>query len=182
MNPLLCIVKVGRQPKPAIYKLYDFAKGSTDVIGQRIGNYTRKPKSRWEKFSAMAYVLDTCRVNASLVAAMSAGKNPRAQDAFQFGWELGKERVLPFVQARTLNNLSSVTQWKVQRVLGKPLTNTPLPANRQPLPSKSKSERRCIDCKKEIFEAGQETRTNRLPPLKNKCQRCGEAVCKKHVW
>ena len=56
MNPLLDTVKEGRQPKPAICKLYDFTKAGTDNIDQRIGYYTYTPKSpRW-KMTARSYM------------------------------------------------------------------------------------------------------------------------------
>ena len=84
MQPLLGTVKEGRQPKPALYKLYDFTKGGTDIIDQRMGYYSCKPKSpRWT-ITALSYMLDTCRVNASTVLAMNDGRNPREQDASHF--------------------------------------------------------------------------------------------------
>ena len=90
MQPPLGSMKEGRQPKPAIYKLYYFTKGGTDVIDQRMVYYTSKPKApRWS-VTALSYVLDTCRVNASTInAAMNAGRNPRSQDAFQLGLSMG---------------------------------------------------------------------------------------------
>lgn len=38
---LLGVTKDDQQKKPAIYKLYDFTKGGTDIIDQRINFYTQ---------------------------------------------------------------------------------------------------------------------------------------------
>lgn len=40
MQPLMGVTKEDDKKKPAIYKLYDFTKGGTDIIDQRIGFYT----------------------------------------------------------------------------------------------------------------------------------------------
>ena len=45
-QPILGTAKGDVRLKPAIYKVYDFTKGGTDVIDQRINLYTCKAKSR----------------------------------------------------------------------------------------------------------------------------------------
>ena len=45
--------------KPAIYKLYDFTKGGTDIVDQKMGSYTCKAKSRKWSMVAFYYILDT---------------------------------------------------------------------------------------------------------------------------
>ena len=46
--PLLATTKDDNKNKPAIYKLYDFSKGETDIIDQRMGFYSCTSKSkRW---------------------------------------------------------------------------------------------------------------------------------------
>ena len=118
IQPLLGTVKEGRQPKPALYKLYDYTKGGTDVIDQRMGFYCCKSKSPKWTITALSYVLDTCRVNASTLLAMNFGQSPRAQDSFQFGWNLAMALIVPFVQARQLNGLGVSVQWKISMILG----------------------------------------------------------------
>ena len=44
--PILGITKDDRKSKLGIYKVYDFTKGGTDIIDQRMIFYTCKPKSR----------------------------------------------------------------------------------------------------------------------------------------
>ena len=89
IQALLGIVKEGRQPKTAIYKLYGFTKGGTDIIDLRMGYYSSKLKfPRWT-VTTLLYLLDTCRINTSTIIAMNAGRNPRSQDAFQLGLSMG---------------------------------------------------------------------------------------------
>ena len=50
--------------KPAIGKQYDFTKGGTDIVHQKMEYISVKPKSlRWT-ISAFSYILDTARVNS----------------------------------------------------------------------------------------------------------------------
>ena len=75
--PLLATTKDNNKSKPAIYKLYDFSRGGTDIIDQRMGFYSCKPKSKRWIMNSFWYVLDTCRVNASTINAMNNNLQPR---------------------------------------------------------------------------------------------------------
>ena len=46
MSSLLGNITDDNKRKPAILKLYDFTKGGTDVVDQKMGTYTVKSKSR----------------------------------------------------------------------------------------------------------------------------------------
>ena len=46
MSSLLGNITDDNKRKPAILKLYDFTKGGTDVVDQKLGTYTVKSKSR----------------------------------------------------------------------------------------------------------------------------------------
>ena len=46
MEPLLGVTKDDQKKKPALYKFYDFTKGGTDIVDQKMGSYTVKPKYR----------------------------------------------------------------------------------------------------------------------------------------
>ena len=69
VQPILGVTKDDGKKKPAIYKLYDFTKGGTDVMDHRIGTYTYKAKSNRWTLTAFSYILDVCRINASTVLA-----------------------------------------------------------------------------------------------------------------
>jgi len=88
MMPIFGVSKDDQKHKPAIYKFYDFTKGGTDIVDQRIGYYTAKAKSRRWTMTSFAYVLDTCRVNASTILALNNAKDPRMQASFDFGMDL----------------------------------------------------------------------------------------------
>ena len=76
MRPLLGVTSDDGKKKPALYKLYDFTKGGTDIVDQKFGNYTVKTKSRKWTTVAFSYPLDTVRVNAMTVAALNNDKEP----------------------------------------------------------------------------------------------------------
>ena len=57
--PLLATTKNDNKIKPAIYKLYDFSKDETDIIGQKMGFYSCKMKSKRWSMNAFSYVLNT---------------------------------------------------------------------------------------------------------------------------
>ena len=105
MQPHLGTAKDGRQPKPALYKLYDYTKGGTDIIDQHLGLYSFKSISPNWTITPLSSVFDTCRVKPSNVLAMNLGHNPRAQDSFQFGWNLAMKLIVPFLKASPLNGL-----------------------------------------------------------------------------
>ena len=68
-SPILGIRKDGKS-KLGIYKVYDFTKGGTDIIDQRIGFYTCKPKSRKWTMTLFSYVVDMARVKMSTTFAL----------------------------------------------------------------------------------------------------------------
>ena len=56
VQPILGVTKDYGKKKPAIYKLYDFTKGGTDVMDHRIGAYTCKAKlNRWTLTAFLIY-------------------------------------------------------------------------------------------------------------------------------
>ena len=57
--------------KPAILKLYDFTKGSSDIVDQRIGTYTANTAAKRWTMSVSSYLLDTARVNSQTLRALT---------------------------------------------------------------------------------------------------------------
>ena len=64
LDPILGVTKDDEKQKPALYKLYDFTKGGTDIVDQKMGTYTVKSKSRKWTMVAFSYLLDTIRVSS----------------------------------------------------------------------------------------------------------------------
>lgn len=117
VQPLLGVTKDDNKFKPAIYKLYDFTKGGTDIVDQRVGFYSCKSKSpRWTMV-AFFFLLDTCRVNSGTVYFLNKKKDPRKGNSFDFGWKLGMQLILPLIRSRPINGLSSLIQQKIKLVL-----------------------------------------------------------------
>lgn len=127
-------------------------------------------------------MLDSCRVNASTVLHINDGRNSREQDASQFYWQLVKELALRFIRASPFNGLTISLKQKIRTVLGEPSSpsNPPL-TNKERLPSRATTHRRCADCKKSTHGKGFKEKKANLPKLKSQYQAGGEAVCKKHV-
>ena len=93
--PILGITKYESVRKPAIYILYDFTKGGSDVMDKRISFYTVHTKSpRWT-VNAFAYILDTTRVNSQTIYSFQNRNNPRKVVSATFGWNLVKALCIP---------------------------------------------------------------------------------------
>ena len=82
--PILDITKDNWKSKLGIYKVYDCRKGGTDIIDQRMGFYTCKPKSRKWAITVFSYVIDMPRVNSSTTFALLKNYNPCKQDSFEY--------------------------------------------------------------------------------------------------
>ena len=55
MHPILGTAKDNLRLKPAICKLYDYTKGGTDIIDERMNFYFTKAKScRWTMYWTLA--------------------------------------------------------------------------------------------------------------------------------
>ena len=61
LEPILGTTKDDNCHKLGLYKLYDLAKGGTDIVDQRMGFHTTKTKSRKWTLVMFAYMLDTAR-------------------------------------------------------------------------------------------------------------------------
>ena len=78
--PILGITKNDGKSKLGIYKVYDFTKGGTDIIDQRMGFYTCKPKSRKWTITVFSYIIDLAHVNSSTAFALQQKYDPSKQD------------------------------------------------------------------------------------------------------
>lgn len=87
-----------KKKKPAILiKFYDFTKGGTDIINQRVGKYTTVYKCflALEHGCIFLHSSHGCiflhsrhyKVNAQTMHSMNNNKNPRLTDSIVFGWQ-----------------------------------------------------------------------------------------------
>ena len=81
---ILGIAKNDGKGKLGIYEVYDFTKGGTDIIDQRMGFYTCKPKSKKWTITAFTYVIDMASVNSSTTFALQKKYDLCKQDSFKY--------------------------------------------------------------------------------------------------
>ena len=99
--------------------MYDFTKGGTDIIDQRMGFYTCKPKSRKWTITVFSYVIDMARVNSSTTFALQKKYDPCKQDSFEYCCTLLYQLVKPFIQSRSLNGFTTLVRKKIELVIRK---------------------------------------------------------------
>lgn len=185
MQPILGCTKDDGKKKPQLYKLYDFTKGGTDIIDQRMGKYSVKPKSNKWTVAAFSYILDTSRVNASTIWALNNEKQPKKVNSFNFGWELALSLVMPMIKKRDTSGLHENILNKIRVMLGKEYSSVQLPQPNHELqinfPDTGTHRRRCKCCMNEI--KGKNDYKKLLEKINanvSQCQVCGNSVCKNH--
>ena len=88
MRPLHKKTKDDKKEKPAIYKLYDFTKGGTDIVDQMNACYPTRAKTlRWSTLG-FYYMLDTIHVKSKSLWCIKYGKDPKKANTFDVGLDL----------------------------------------------------------------------------------------------
>lgn len=175
MPPLLGTTKDEKR-KPATHKFYDFTKGGTDIVDQRIGCYSVNCKSNRWSMTAFCYILDTARVNSQCVHSLQNGKQPRESNSFQYCADLVNELVSPHIirRAQQSDTLNTNICNKMRLVLGDKYPSREITVV-EPTPEKRK---RCQECLLRLSPKAK----RKLPPLKTKCSSCNNSVCKPHSY
>ena len=123
--------------------MYDFTKRGTDIIVQRMGFYTCKPKSIKWTITVLSFVIDMARVNSSTTFALQKKYDPCKQDSFEYCYTLLYQLVKPFIQSRSLNDLTTLVRQKIELVIGKRQREVEGEAIGHPM---SDDKRRCHVC------------------------------------
>ena len=178
-RPLQGVTKDDGKKKPAIIKLYDFTKGGTDVVDQRMGSYSCKMKSCKWTLVAFSYILDTTRVNAQTIHALKQNKDPKATDSFDFGWSLAEALIGPHVQRRSKVGLKATILMKMSFIEGPVQPAAPVSGDRVPL--RHQTPRRCATCLLEIAGPNYKEKKDKLKKVKTQCQVCSKALCLDHM-
>lgn len=136
--------------------------------------YTTRTKSlRWVNVG-LAYVLDTCRVNAKTLYCISNQIEINKRDlSYKFGWELSMQLIKPFAQARTMNGLSKMVQLKRRILLGEPLEQPARITEERGISKRSR-------CDIHIQEAKTKKEKDLAPKSKKQCKKCNRVVCPQH--
>ena len=105
MHPILGVTKDDNKKEPAMYKLYDFTKGETDIVDQKLGNILKKRKvENGQGRIVLSYLLDT---NASKLVVSNTIKDPKTAKFYQFGTDLVTRLVMPQIERRNISGVSS---------------------------------------------------------------------------
>lgn len=181
--PILGVTKDDKK-KPAVYKLYDLTKGGTDIVDQRMGSFTSKSKSCKWTVNVLAYILDTCRVNAQTVMALTQDTHPSKVNTFNFGWELAWALIMPHVRSRAQVGLPKSVKMRVDMLLmsrDEGLDEAEAGPSVQNYSGKG-MRKRCAECVAAIPAGeGHKGAKNKLKKITMQCNTCGNAVCDKHV-
>ena len=176
-NPILGVTKDDGKSKLAIIKLYDYTKGGTDIVDQKIGKYSVKPKASKWTVCAFSYILDITRVNVVTLSRLNDSKSPKAHRNkffFLFGWNLAMQLILPHLCHRheSSNHLRKCTQESIAELLGIKIEQPSVS------PGKRKRCRTCLD--RIEGEDQKKKKKDRLGKTVHRCMRCGEALCTTH--
>jgi hypothetical protein len=115
--PVLGITRDDGKAKPAMLKFYDFTKGGTNIVDQRMGSYSTNTKSNKWTMAAFSYILDTARVNSQTLWALNNKKDPTKVNSFDFAYELSMSLLLPEIQKREITPLSISLKSKITSFL-----------------------------------------------------------------
>jgi hypothetical protein len=107
--------------KPAIVNYYNMTMGGTDVVDQLMSHKTVRWKSdRWT-MSALAFILDTCAVNATTISGLQEGTAKPNTREFRF--KLIYDLVASHIRRRVNRpGIQTRIKLKAQDYLGRPFT------------------------------------------------------------
>lgn len=182
LPPLLGVTKDDKQKKPAIYKLYDFTKGGTDIIDQRINFYTVHTKSRKWTINAFSYILDTARVNSQTVYCKNTNQNPRSLNSFSFGWELVLSLCIPqILKRKETPGLQQSTLAKIKIMLDGCEPDLDVEDVPQCHNVRAEKRARCTTCLESIRGPGYKNSYSKVKRSKLQCKICKNTTCEQHL-
>ena len=182
LRPLLGTTKDDGKKKPALYKLYDFTKGGTDIVDQKVGAYSVKPKSKRWTIAAFSYILDSVRVNACSLMALNTNQDPGKMDSFQFGYDMSYSLVLPRIQQRPRIGLNSTILRKIVMVTGEEIKETPqVPIEGLTHPPIAQEAKKCKVCLANTQGSEQKVKKDKMHDIKSACEKCGIQHCRNHL-
>lgn len=175
VNPILGVTKDDGKCKPAIIKFYDYTKGGTDIVDQKMGRYSVKPKSSKWTVAAFSYVLDVARVNATTLSILNHNGSPKthSNESFLVGWKLAMSLIIPQLHHRNIsaNGLRKHTQNAIAELLGIKIERPP---------SSPGKRKRCRTCLDQIEGDDHKKKKDSLGKSVHRCMRCGESLCTAH--
>ena len=172
--PILGVRKDDGKSKPAIIRFYDYTKGDTDIVNQKMGKYSVKPKSSKWTVCAFCYILDITRVNAATLSRLNDNKSPKAcsNQCFLFCWNLAMQLISPHLRHRheSSNCLQKCMQESIAELLGIKIERPPV------RPAKRKRYQTCLDG----IEGEGQKKKDKPGKTVHRFMRCGVALCTTH--
>ena len=168
--------------KAGLYKLYDFTKGGTNIVDQRMGFYICKFRSRKWSMVAFSYIVNKACMNSSTLFALNGIKDPLKQSSFEFAMGIVCRLVGSFIQQRNQSHLAPSIKRKIALVLD--MMQLPNPAAALPnravgnFPPKSENKSRCYMC---IEQLPLNRNQKSIFTIKLFCQACGKHTCLKDL-
>ena len=173
--------KDDNKSKPAIYKLYDFSKGGTDIIDQKMRLYNFKSKLKHWTMNAFLYVLHSCQVNASTIYAMNNDVQPWNIKSVDFGFELAMFLIRPHIERPKLIGINSSVARKIEIVLEKKISSKYVKMSSCFFSHQSEKRRQCDACISKIKGKRAKEKTNKISKQLSQCQKCAKPLCNKHL-
>ena len=168
--------------KPAIYKVYDFSKGGTDIVDQRMTSYSTRSNSRRWTLHAFAYMCDTARINAQTVLALNKKTDPRKIDSYAFGWFIVDELVKPHLRIRKQGkNLNKKILSKIEDILEEKEEEIGPQVPTAKYEKTDGKRQRCKTCLNQIYGKDFRKNVSKMSTYKQKCTECGCATCYEHI-
>jgi hypothetical protein len=179
LKQILGTTKDDSRNKLALYKLYDFTKGGTDIVDQWMAFHTSKTKSRRWTMVALAYMIDMACVTSSTIYALNKNVDPVKQKSFEHGFELVMQLVKPHIARRNQTCLPMVVKQKIQLIISDNGQNDQPDADDGP--AFGESRRRCTLCQKTAAGKGYSEKKVSTKCVKSLCQSCGNPTCQEHL-
>ena len=86
-----------------------------------MGQYSCKSKSiKWTRV-ALAYILDTIRVNSQTIWSLATNQDPRKTNSYIFGILLARALLMPLIENRPIVGLQGAIQQKMSFMLKRPV-------------------------------------------------------------
>jgi hypothetical protein len=104
--------------KPAIVNYYNLTMGGTDIVDQLMAHKTVRWKSNRWTMSSLAFILDTCAVNATTISGLH--ERAAKPDTRAFRFQLVHDLVVPHMLRRMkMPGIQSRIKTKARDYLGK---------------------------------------------------------------
>ena len=141
------------------------------------------------------HVLDTARVNASVIYAVSQKihiTKATKLDSYQFGFDLADSLVSPYICRRSLNGLSNIIILIMSLFLGEKVTRENEAVHIRAVNVQhsyyADTETKCTGFKSELTgqdgkedEPTKRQKKDHLPKIKLRCQSCAKILCNKYL-